>query len=142
MFELLRRIWPRTIKYYEKRACVSIWLGDIESEFEMDDYLRKSFVKDFGLSLATTTRAESATHQEPVNIVQLLRPASQSRYFLDDVVAFCTTHGIVSAKSVLVLYACEYRATHVLNHVAPLRFLSAFHYEIPTSEGERADGVR
>ena len=132
MFRFFRRIWPRTIKYYEKRACVSIWLGDIQSEFEMEDYLRKSFVEDFGLTLATTTRAESAAHKEPVNIVELLRPASQSRYFLDDVAAFCASQGIVSAKCVLVLYACEYRATHVLNHSAPLRFLNAFDYEIPT----------
>lgn len=134
MFRLLRRIRPRTIKYYEKRACVSIWLGDIESEFAMDDYLRASFAKDFGLTLANTTRAESAAHTQPVSIAELLRPASESRYFLEDAAAFCASCGIVSAKCVLVLYACEYRSADVLNHSAPLRFLKAFDYEISTPE--------
>ena len=69
------------------------------------------------------------THAKPVEIIELLRPFSQSRFFLVSAVNECERHGISKSTCAMVEYACAYDAAHVLNSDAPLKFIGAFEYE-------------
>ncbi len=119
----------RSINHFNRSGCVSVWIGDINSEEELDRYLRERFPIDFGFSFSGTGRAESAAFSQPGDIVEILRQASQARHFIEQIARCAPQNGIQEANCVLILYACEYLVSEILNLKAPLRFLGAFRYD-------------
>lgn len=106
---------------------VAIWLGDIKSEEEMDDYLFIDFFKHFQILDDGNNMPESDAHEVAIPIKDLLKPFSSSSEFMFQACEKASQHNITLANAAVVYYGSYFEDTNLLCHAhAPLRFLGNF----------------
>jgi hypothetical protein len=106
---------------------ISIWLGDIADEMELDDYLGDRFASDFGFDIYAPDGPECSV-QEETNVHSLLQGFSQWRQFVDAAVEKAAAAGVERASAAIVFYNFEYDPSLVQNEDAPMRFIGTVPY--------------
>ncbi len=103
-------------------GCVSIWLGDMADEDELDAYLGEDFASDFGFDIHEPNGPEYDI-QDSTDVRSLLEGFSQWRQFVGAAVAAAADAGITEATTAVVFYSLKYDPDLANNPVAPLRFI-------------------
>ena len=106
---------------------ISIWLGNIADEGELDAYLDERFASDFGFEIYAPDGPECSA-QEETDVRSLLEGFSQWRQFIDAAVRRADAVGLQRAGCAVVLYNFEYDPTLIQNARAPLRFIGTVSY--------------
>jgi len=106
---------------------ISIWLGDIADEMELDDYLGDRFASDFGFEIYAPDGPECSA-QEETDIRSLLEGFSQWRQFVDAAVEKAAAAGVERASAAIVFYNFDYDPSLVQNEDAPMRFIGTVPY--------------
>jgi hypothetical protein len=106
---------------------ISIWLGDISDEIELDDYLSERFARDFGFEVYAADGPECSA-QEETDVRSLLEGISQWRTFVDAAVGKAAAAGVERASAAIVFYNFEYDPSLVQNEDAPMRFIGTVPY--------------
>ena len=101
---------------------VSLWIGDISDETELDEYLGVCFASDFGFAIHSSVGPECSA-QEESDVRSLLEGFSQWRQFVDAGVEKATAAGVATASCAIVLYNFEYDPSLVRNNNASVRFI-------------------
>jgi hypothetical protein len=106
---------------------ISLWLGDISDETELDDYLGEGFASDFGFEIDPPDGPECAT-QDETDVRSLLEGFSQWRQFVDAAVEQAAAAGVERASAAIVFYNFEYDPSLVQNEDALMRFIGTVPY--------------
>lgn len=107
---------------------VSIWIGDLNSEADLDDYLQDSFSDDFGVIIETQRIGEIWAEAEPVDIYSLVKDFSRASTFSDKCVEIAKARGIEKAACMFIAYDLKYPESEIVNGNAPLTFLGSIDY--------------
>ncbi len=96
---------------FRKAGMVSIWIGSIPSEIELDDYmnLSREFERDFQFELHENDMPETTVESEPVPVDQLVNGFSWSSSYADCVTAAAREQGILRATTMVTFFNLEYR---------------------------------
>jgi hypothetical protein len=106
---------------------VSLWLGNIADEMELDDHFRDRFKSDFGFEIYAPDGPESSA-QEETDVRSLLEGFSQWRQFVDAAVEKAAAAGFGRASTAVVFYNFEYDPSLICNQDAPIRFIGTVPY--------------
>ena len=106
---------------------ISIWLGDVADEMELDDYLGNRFASDFGFEIYAPDGPECSAREE-TDVRSLLEGFSQWRQFVDAAVEKAAAAGVERASAAIVFYNFEYDPSLVQNENAPMRFIGNIPY--------------
>lgn len=88
---------------------ISVWIGTLRSEEEIDSYLSSNFSKDFGFVIDPIDGPEhNFSKTGPIEIRRLLREVSWGKYFSDSVAMELAKKGHTKTESVLVFYHFRY----------------------------------
>lgn len=109
---------------------ISIWLGSMTDEDQLDAYLSETFAEDFGFEIYEPDGPE-ATAQSETSVRELLTGFSAWRYFVDAAVAAASAAGIDKASSAIVFYNFIYDPALIKNSKAPYVYIGAIPYAIP-----------
>jgi len=101
---------------------ISIWLGDIADETELDDYLSGDFTSDFGFEIYAPDGPECSA-QEETDVRSLLEGFSHSRQFVGAAVEKAATAGMKTASCAIIFYNFEYDTSLIQNEDALVRFI-------------------
>ena len=113
---------------FRKGGMVSVWVGDFNSDIELEDYmnLSRKFEKDFCFELNERDMPETSVEPKPVAVSQLVNGFSWSNSYVESVAELAREHGIEKATTMVVFLNFEYRPERVKpNERAPLKFLGA-----------------
>lgn len=101
---------------------ISIWIGNISDELELDEYLSENFAQDFGFEIHPSDGPEcSATQKTDVRI--LIEGFSGWQTFIDPAVDLAKSAGVTSASTTIVFYNFEYDPDMIQNTNAPVQFI-------------------
>lgn len=106
---------------------ISIWLGDIADEVELDEYLADGFASDFGFEIHAPDGPECSA-QQGTDVRSLLEGFSQWRKFVDAAVEKAAAAGVQKASTAIVFYNFEYDPSLIRNPGAPVRFIGTVEY--------------
>jgi hypothetical protein len=106
---------------------ISIWLGDISDELELDEYLSDQFAADFGFEIYPPAGPE-CTAQEPADVRDLLEGFSQWRQFIDAAIVKAKAIGINQASCAVIFYNFAYDTSLIQNDIAPIHFIGTIAY--------------
>ncbi|MDR2188476.1 MAG: immunity 22 family protein [Azonexus sp.] len=106
---------------------ISIWLGNIADEEELDSYLDEHFASDFGFEIYAPDGPECSA-QEEADVRSLLEGFSQWRQFIDAAVNQANAVGLARASCAIVFYNFEYDPSLIKNAHAPVHFIGAIPY--------------
>jgi propanediol dehydratase large subunit len=118
----------KNFKDFEKGGVVSVWIGNVADESQLDDYLNisRDFEKDFGFKLNDRNMPETVTETEATAIASLVGGFSWSDRYKDAVVAAAKRQGIDKANTMLVfLNFCYNPSVSVTGKTPIVRFLCA-----------------
>ena len=87
---------------------ISIFLGDISGELELDDYLSSKFTSDFGFEINPNDGPECDAQDRPVILTKLLEGFSQIDTFKDSVIRLAESKNIAKASCVILFYNFAY----------------------------------
>lgn len=105
---------------------VSIWLGSLRSEAEVDAYFRSGgFTRDFGFVIEPRDGPEADASPEPRPVEQLLGGFSGSRGFLAAAIAAAKVAGWERANCAFVFLNFRYPPDHGAAD-GPMSFLGTF----------------
>lgn len=85
---------------------ISIWLGDIDVEEKLEQYLSDEFASDFGFEIDEPAGPEMAAQQES-DVYSLLKGFSAWKTFADSAVDLAGTQGVHKACAAIVFYNFE-----------------------------------
>ena len=109
----------------QKARCVAIWIGDLETEASLDDYLRLEFQYDFEAEPDERNPPEIVASADPEPIRKLLDGFSESRLFLNTAVKEAEIKGIFDSRSAVVYYYTHFdERGFSLKKALPLQFLA------------------
>ena len=111
---------------FSKGGMVSVWIGNLSSDTELDDYLdiSRKFEKDFGFEINERDPPETFVNSTPAAIPELVNGFSWSKSYAGLVAELARKQGIEKATTMVVFFNLEYpqeRATQ--KECAPLKFL-------------------
>ena len=122
---------------------MSIWLGSLRSEAEVDAYFRSGFTRDFGFAIDPRDGPEAEAHPTPRPVEELLDGFSGSRGFLAAAVAAAKAAGWVRANCAFVFLNFRYPPDRGAAG-APMSFLGTFAFAVrgqaEAEPGAAADG--
>jgi hypothetical protein len=121
----------RPSSLFWKTGRVSVWVGDIKSDDELDDYLNsdQGFEQHFDVILDGGDCRESKVESISTPISKLVDGFSSCHSFAQDVIDAAKKAGIEEATTMLVWYACEYEPPiEQMNLKSPLKFLGVFQF--------------
>ena len=107
-------------------ASFAIWIGDLSSYTEVDNFLRDEFSEVFGFRLDAEGLEPEIDGGESKPIEELLQPFSSSRDFVQAAADLAVASGISSAQCAVVFYGMRYDEsleTKYPGEEHPLRFL-------------------
>src|SRR6266478_3102087 len=119
---------------------VSIWVGDLETEDTVIEYLGQPFERDFGFLLdddeppeiagslreARPSRRASTAPLQKLEIRELLEALSCSQSWVNEAQQACHQEGLDSARIVIAFPHLKYRPHLCRNPRAPVRFIGNF----------------
>jgi hypothetical protein len=121
-------------------AVVSLWVGDLESEDAVMEYLGQSFERDFGFLLddddppeiagslgePRRSRRASTARLQKLEIRELLEALSCSHGWIDEAEQGCHEQGLDAARIIIAFHHLSYRPALCRNPQAPVRFIGTF----------------
>jgi len=109
---------------------ISLWLGNLNTEDEMDDYLGDGFENDFGFQIYTPDGPEGDVNEEGlIPIHELLIGFSRGESFVELGTEAAKTKGWDEATSALVFYNFRYDPKFINPDFSGLfTFIGAFPY--------------
>jgi hypothetical protein len=113
---------------FRKSGMVSIWIGNFNSDRELDDYLDLSrrFEEDFGFELNERDPPETVVNNAPTAILQLAKGFSWSKSYEEPVAELARKQGIEQATTMVVFLNVEYQPKGAkAKENTPLKFLGA-----------------
>jgi hypothetical protein len=113
---------------FQKGGVVSIWVGNFQSDADLDDYLNleRKFEDDFCFELNDADMPETCVEQQPTAIESLVDGFSWSRHYKDGVVHLAKEQGIEKATTMLVFLNFAYDPSQARpKENVPLVFLGA-----------------
>jgi Immunity protein 22 len=120
---------PRTLTHSDCRVAgvVSLWLGRISSESEMDDYLSAQFCHDYGFRIDPNDGPESDASPERKPIDVLLHGFSFSWTFAQEAIAGARGRGWSEANGAVVFYNFRYMPEFDRSSSeSPMQFIGTF----------------
>jgi hypothetical protein len=93
---------------YVKPGFVSVWIGDFRSEDGFDDYLRETFLLEFGVEIPTRAVQEMGVEAEPKNIADLVKGFSRAKTFSSRLIEVAEEKGITNASCMFAVYNFRY----------------------------------
>lgn len=115
-------------KTYITPKYVSIWIGNLKSEIDLDIYLQDQFPKDFGIKIDTQRIGEIWAETHPIDIYDLVKDFSRAKTFAKECVEVANKKGIKKANCMFIAYDLKFDEQIVINKDAPLRFLASLGY--------------
>lgn len=125
----------RTHADFRTGGTVSVWLGTLGIEDDLDDYLAEEFPDDFGFEIEPEDGPEFDIANPARPVADLLDGFSCYEDFADDVVEKAKAMGWTKANCALVFYNFEYQLTET-NDDAPLTFIGTFPFGWDEDEEE------
>lgn len=132
---------------WEREGVVSIWLGNMDSEDDFEDYIEEQyedddapmskFTEEFGLGWYDHDFSEADFKDNPVPVEEFLSRNSYSSSFINEAVSAANNKGLENCGTKILLYNCEYDpATAPVSETQKLTFIGAFNYDInaPTAK--------
>jgi Immunity protein 22 len=113
---------------------VSIWLGNIADEDDLDDYLADDFPDDFGFEIDPEDGPEYDVAEPAAPVLELLEGFSCYEEFWQEATNAAKSLGWEKASCALVFYAFAYEPD-TTNDDSPLSFIGTF----PFSGGDDND---
>ncbi len=114
---------------------VSVWIGNFDSDTELDEYMNMSrvFERDFGFQLNDRDMPETVVKDSPTSIAALVNGFSWSNSYGSAVVDLAGAQRIDKATTMVVFLNFEYRPERAKpKETAPLRFLGAVQFHPQT----------
>jgi len=87
---------------------VSVWVGQHQSEEELDDYIFHRFSHEFRFRVDDHNLPETSVESEPVPPAKLIHGFSRHEKFQDGFIHAAEQLGIHAAQSVMVFYFLAY----------------------------------
>jgi hypothetical protein len=125
----------RSHQDYRTGGVVSIWLGSIGIEDDLDDYLADDFPDDFGFEIEPEDGPEFDIANPARPVADLLDGFSCGEDFYDEAVQAAKDAGWERANCVLVFYNFAYEPT-TSSDDAPLVFLGTFPFGFEDEDDE------
>lgn len=121
---------PLTHDDCREGGAVSIWLGSLRSEVEVDEYLGSRFSRDFGFAIEPQDGPEADASPSPRPVEELLDGFSWSRRFLVAATAAAKAAGWERANCAVVFLNLRYPPERASGD-GPLYFLGTFPFAAP-----------
>lgn len=118
---------------FRKGGKVSVWVGDLGSEIELDDYMnvQRAFEKDFGFEINERDMPETKVEVGPVPIADLVKGFSWAESYAQSVNEIAKKQGIEQASTMIIFINFEYDSNRVkLNPNAPVKFLGVASFSV------------
>ena len=112
-------------KQFVSAGYVSIWLGNINDEDALEDYLRGAFEKDYGFRINPRMVREMDVHSAPIDTATLLNGFSRWETFVRPAIEVAQEKGFRMACCAFVIYNFRFFASEQINPEAPLVFIGA-----------------
>ena len=108
---------------------VSIWLGNFDSDLDLDEYLHESFTTDFGFEIYFPAAPETDVSESKKTIRNLLDGFSSSSSFLEAAVEGAENTSWKEANTAMVYYGFRYKS-ELINPKGSghLKFLGVFSF--------------
>lgn len=113
---------------FSKGGMVSVWIGNFNSDLDLDDYinLSRTFEKNFGFELNERDMPETSVEPDPVPVCKLVEGFSWSDSYARSVAELAKRHSVEQATTMVVFLNFAYEPNPAkLNKNAPLKFLGA-----------------
>jgi hypothetical protein len=88
----------------DRARCVAIWIGDIQTEMALDEYLRFEFPYDFEVQPAEKNQPEIVALPEVQPIGNIIDGFSQCRFFLKEALEAAEKQGVHCAYCAVIYY--------------------------------------
>ncbi|TAE26990.1 MAG: hypothetical protein EAZ92_10005 [Candidatus Kapaibacterium sp.] len=125
----------RTHEDFRTGGVVSVWLGSIGIEDDLDDYLADDFADDFGFEIIPEDGPEFDVANPARPVAALLDGFSCYEDFIEEAVAAAKEQGWEKANCALVFYNFAYEEV-ATNDDAPLVFIGTFAFAFDEEEEE------
>ncbi len=112
-----------------EKGLIALWIGNCDSEDELDDYLDQRFASDFGFAIDAPARPEFDVKETKTPVRQLLEGFSSWSTFIDEATAGAKKAGWEKATTAVVFYALRYRSELISSRrTGPLTFIGNFRF--------------
>ena len=119
---------PKDYQIFRVADYVSVWVGELTSEDDLDEYLRESFPQDYGVKIDSAAIGEIAVEPAPVEISKLVSGFSRSQTFDKGCVDAALKRQISKASCMFIAYDFKYLEEEMKNPSPPLTFIGAIPY--------------
>lgn len=106
-------------RFTTRAKCVCIWIGNLQSEVELDDYLYFDFAKDYEGKPEESNLPESHVSSRNELVSDLLKGFSQSENFLELAVKKANNAGILDGQAAVVFYSTFFDDTNLSSQDNP-----------------------
>ena len=109
---------------------VSVWVGQHQSEEELDDYIFHRFSDEFRFRVDDRNLPEISVESEPVPPATLIHGFSRHEKFQDEFIRAAEELGICAARSIMVFYFLAYSPEGLPVSVEPeMTYVGNFWFE-------------
>jgi hypothetical protein len=118
---------------FRKGGRVSVWIGNLTSDVELDDYMniQRTFEKDFGFEINERDMPETKVEEEPVPIAKLIEGFSWAEAYAESVNDLANEKGIEWATTMIIFINFEYNPESAKpNPNAQVKFLGVVSFNV------------
>jgi hypothetical protein len=111
---------------FRKGGKVSVWIGNLASDIELDDYMniQRTFEKDFGFEINERDMPETKVEEGSVPIAKLIEGFSWAESYAQSVNEIAQKQGFERATTMIIFINFEYDPDRAKpNPNAPVKFL-------------------
>lgn len=126
---------PRAHAEFRAIGVVSVWLGNIGIEDDLDDYLAEDFPEDFGFEIEPEEGPEYDIANPARPVEALLDGFSSCEDFMNEALEAAKKLGWEKANCALVFYNFAYEGVQASGD-APLEFIGTFPFAFDEGETE------
>jgi Immunity protein 22 len=128
----------RSHEEFRNGGFVSVWLGNISDEDDLDDYLADDFPDDFGFEIDPEDGPEYDVAEPAAPVLELLEGFSCYEDFWQEATNAAKSAGWEKASCALVFYNFAYEGGEVSND-SPLSFIGTFPFSGEEENDEDAE---